>query len=101
MAIRLFDLFNLALSVLMWLLNVIFSSKVIPTYFTDDVGSSLRPFNLMLILGILAFFFLKNINSVFVELSEILFASSQLLSDFRSRFSLFALFLFDALLFKI
>jgi len=77
MARRLFALFSFEFIVLMWLLNVRYSSKIIPTYLTSLDSTSFTPFILIFTSGIKVFLSLKNINSVFVEFSDILFANSQ------------------------
>ena len=69
-----------------------------PTYFTSEVGVNLMPFKYIFTSGMFTPFFLKYIISVLAEFKDILFARSQLLSDFKSVFTFLAMFLFRWLL---
>ena len=51
MARRLFALFSFEFIVLMWLLNVRYSSKIIPTYLTSLDSTSFTPFILIFTSG--------------------------------------------------
>ena len=70
---------SFALSIFMCGLNVKYSSNIKPRYLITELGNSFFPFNLTLIKGILVFFFLKYINSVFDVFKDAFFNAHQIL----------------------